>query len=360
MTNLYFQNPDDTNSHNLLEALLDASAMSDSGGGAYAFATKSGLELLLDDEVFISFVNRGSFDLIIGVDAITSIKALDKINQYIANAPTLSAKVLMATDGVIFHPKVSWFRRGNTGILVCGSGNLTDAGLRYNWESISISHLNQTEVNSVETSWNLFKQNSKNRLVDLNHPEVIRKARLNSKAKFRTKSKTKKSTITSTGNSVLIAEIPNNNKRFTQANFHKKTFVGFFGAHPGTQHRVVFYNVDCNGVLQHREIRPSVTSKSKNYRFELGALSGKSYPSVGRPIGVYIMIAVRTFKYSVLFPNDNGYTQMHSYLSKSAKKKGHQMLEVLTTEHALKAIWPESPLWKISLPEDEFFDPSLP
>lgn len=349
MTTLCFQDPDDNSSTYLLESLLTACAISDCGGGAFAFASASGLSLLLDDDEFIKFVNRGSFELIIGVDAITDVRAIDKVKERISAIPTLTAKVFLTpSGGPIFHPKISWFRRGRTGIVITGSGNLTGGGLRGNWEAFAINTLDHAQLCSVEDAWNSFKSFALHRLVDLDHPEVKRRAAINAKRPANLGKK--KPGIAVPTQQVLIAEIPDNNMRFTQANFHKKTFVGYFGAQPGVQHRVIFYNVNTSGALQAREVRPSVTSKSKNYRFELSALFGHTYPANGRPIGVYVKFATRTFIYCVLFPNDASYAVVAKYLLQHAIKKANQVLEVFCTVQDLKTVWPASPLWSASIP----------
>ncbi len=350
MTTVYFQDPDDNSGTYLLESLLNACELSDYGGGAYAFASASGLSLLLDDDEFIKFVNRGSFELIIGVDAITDIRAIEKVKERISAIPTLTAKVFLTpSGGPIFHPKISWFRRGNAGIVITGSGNLTDGGLRGNWEAFVVDTLDHAQLTSIQNAWDSFKASAPHRLVDLDHPEVQRRAAINAKRPANLGGK-KKPGITVATQQVLIAEIPDNNKRFTQANFHKKTFIGYFGAQPGAQHRVVFYSINTGGVPQAREVRPSVTSKSKNFRFELSALFGHTYPTSGRPIGVYVKISTRTFIYCVLFPNDTDYAVVAKYLQQHAIKKAKQVLEVFCTVQDLKTVWPASPLWSATIP----------
>ena len=62
---LNIQDPSYDKSKYLHEALISACVGKKIGGGAYAFASKDGIELLLEDENFKEFLKNGSFLLII-------------------------------------------------------------------------------------------------------------------------------------------------------------------------------------------------------------------------------------------------------------------------------------------------------
>src|SRR5690349_85331 len=120
---LYLQDPDAVGGATLLESLLDACSTATAGGGAFAWATGAGLRLLLEDPKFVAFTARGSFDLVIGVDAVTNQRSLDTLDA-LANAHSgLTGRVFLHDyRGVLFHPKYAWFKRAGGGTLVVGSG----------------------------------------------------------------------------------------------------------------------------------------------------------------------------------------------------------------------------------------------
>lgn len=63
---LYLQDPNDPKSAYLLEALLEACDGAISGGGAFAFASTQGVNLVLADKAFRKFSKNGNFELIVG------------------------------------------------------------------------------------------------------------------------------------------------------------------------------------------------------------------------------------------------------------------------------------------------------
>ena len=80
---LCIQDPSYSKSMYLHESILMACKDGVLGGGAYAFASQSGVELLFADEAFNKFMDAGSFYLIVGMDEITNIKTLKALQNYI-------------------------------------------------------------------------------------------------------------------------------------------------------------------------------------------------------------------------------------------------------------------------------------
>ena len=74
---LHFQDPYFSDSYTLHEALIQSCATSIQGKGAYAFASKSGIEILLKDSVFDSLLDRGEYFLIVGIDEITNLASIE-------------------------------------------------------------------------------------------------------------------------------------------------------------------------------------------------------------------------------------------------------------------------------------------
>ncbi len=67
------QDPTYANSAYLHEALISTCVNGVSGGGAYAFASKDGIELLIEDDNFKQFLRTGVYTLVVGMDDITNI-----------------------------------------------------------------------------------------------------------------------------------------------------------------------------------------------------------------------------------------------------------------------------------------------
>ena len=78
---LYIQDPSYTDSAYLHEALISSCVNGISGGGAYAFASKDGIELLIEDDNFKQFLKNGVFTLVIGMDDITNIYSVDTLKK---------------------------------------------------------------------------------------------------------------------------------------------------------------------------------------------------------------------------------------------------------------------------------------
>ena len=117
------------------------------------------------------------------------------------------------------------------------------------------------------------------------------------------------------GDIVLLAEIPKGSTRWNQANFDLDNFKKFFQLQPGTLRRVVLLPVSPDGTVGDPEVRPSVDVKSQNYRIELGLASGLDYPENGRPIGLFLRIGPRRFRYRLLMPDDAAYGDVQDFLA---------------------------------------------
>jgi hypothetical protein len=116
---------------------------------------------------------------------------------------------------------------------------------------------------------------------------------------------------------VLIAEIPKASDRWKQVNFDKDNFINFFGAKPDDNSLSIrLRHIDENGSLNDIEIRQCITVKSRNWRFELGAIGNMPYPRDGRPICVFIKISNSMFLYTLHLPSSPEYHDLKSYLDK--------------------------------------------
>ena len=134
--------------HNHLEALIDNMSYADEVWMSTAFLKSSGVELLIPTikkhikaQKPISIVAGQHFGLTDPEALLTLFdlfKPFPKANIYLD-------KALSNTE--IFHPKLFLFRKGNTGIILSGSANITAGGLKGNTE---VSLKVETTTNSSE------------------------------------------------------------------------------------------------------------------------------------------------------------------------------------------------------------------
>ena len=178
---LFIQDPSYKNSMYLHETLLSECVNSVKGGGAYAFATKDGINMLLTDENFKIFLTKGVYTLIVGTDDITNehaVNALIELKQKYGKHLVVKAYI-HKNKGSTFHPKFSWFQKKDGGSLVLGSGNLTQKGLRHNREAYSVIQHTTDEMEKVVAEWEEWYTHSAPFLFDIDDPIVMIRAKQN-------------------------------------------------------------------------------------------------------------------------------------------------------------------------------------
>jgi len=366
---LHIQDPSFIDSYTLHEALLNSSINSIRGGGAYAFITSGGVRLLLEDELFLNFLKKSTFQLVIGTDAITNEKALNKLEILEGSCPKLNVKAFYhKLNNITFHPKFCWFKKEKGGVVILGSGNLTEKGLRKNWEAFTIFEVSEKEIVEIESQWDKWIDHNNEYMKLISDPEVIQKAKTNKNISRKIKkdilpiidsiedipetdmlsedNEDLEAWQYGTDNIVLIAEIPRADTRWNQANFNKDTFINFFGATPGDNSlRILLRNIKDDGSLNDIEIRPSVTVKSRNFRFELEVAAGVNYPEKGRPIGVFVRISKRMFLYMLFLPTNSKYDELLLFLDQLHPPTEDRMRRCLTNITDLETNCPNLPIW---------------
>src|SRR5438445_5155107 len=106
---LFLQDRADPQAPSLHETILELCERATRGGGAFAFATRDGVDLLLKDQAFRAFATKSEFELIVGVDEITNVKALNALQEASTELPKLKVKVFYHNlAGSLFHPKFCW------------------------------------------------------------------------------------------------------------------------------------------------------------------------------------------------------------------------------------------------------------
>ena len=362
---IVFQDPSDANSTYLLESLFEACGSATKFAGAFAFASCAGVRLVTSGEAFAEIAKNHEIDLVVGVDGVTNIAALDALLHASRPFPKFRVRAFLnPRSDVIFHPKFCWTRKNGAGAVITGSGNLTEAGLLGNWEAYSYDNLDSSGMENIETCWSNWVERHDHCLLPLDDENVRERASQNTVMARQGDLPVLRSprsdyddatTVEPTTtiypldpSEVLVAEIPRSGNRWKQANFDNYNYEHFFGARVGQQRLVVFRHISQSGRLSpYEHSRPSVEVASQNYRFELDAASGLEYPRVfeGRPIGVFIRIATRTFLYHLLMPSNPEYQSVVKILNDRDSTSAIRR-ERMTAEE-LRILWPTSPFWKI-------------
>ena len=197
--------------------------------------------------------------------------------------------------------------------------NEQDSSLRKRATLLGDAIVQGAELADVRSAWGDWLDLNQDNLCELDDEVVIARARLNEAAERRHNEDEVEGAdvlpaAIPANNDALLAEIPRGNTRWNQANFDKQSFEQFFGLRPGERQRVVLFPVLPNGTVGEPEVRPSVDVKSRNFRIELGQAAGLAYPTAGRPIGVFLKLGTRRFRYSLLMPGHDDYAAVEAFL----------------------------------------------
>lgn len=345
---IHFQDPDDNDAPSTLEAILEACDSAKAGAAIFAFASRPGILLLFKDESFCKFLKRAQFELVVGIDSITNVAALELLKEYSGSFPNLTVSAFLHKRRVTFHPKFCWFTNSKGGQIVIGSGNLTPGGLSGNWEAFTRVELDAKGASAVAVQWQNWKALHSTELKPVDDPAVLERAKLNKAKVIQVPDAEEEplATAPESANSseVLVAEIPKAGDRWKQANFDLESFRHYFHLKPGTPRRVLLWHVEPTGSIGSAEIRQSVSVKSQNYRIELAAAGNQSYPAGGPPVAVFLRTGTRKFRYRLVMPNDPEFSAIRSVLSNRWAGKAGRMRRVTLSAKDLRVEWPGSPL----------------
>ena len=382
---LCLQDPQYINSKLLHEELLQKISISKNGIGIYAFASEAGIQLLLYDKVFSEFINKNRYTLIVGMDAITNVKAINKLIEakklYGDNLEVYA--FLHNTRNSTFHPKYSLFEADNTGSLIIGSGNLTENGLRRNREAFFVTDLDSSDLYEVQREIKGWLAANKENIRQIDDELVRKKAEENERMRNIQKGAAKQFGIIESNTTdevleesivesddapkvendnieddntlwrihkeskILIAEIPRSGNRWKQANFDRNTFENYFGATCGISgiYRILLRYINHSGVLGNIESRPGVSVSSQNYRFELDAAGGLAYPTNGSPIAIFAKVDTRTFIYELYMPNDDYYNNILNILDTTQPRVGDRKRRIIYNVDTLISVLPNLKIW---------------
>lgn len=385
---LYIQDPSFAGSKQLLDAILECCKSARSGAGAYAFVSADGIQLLIGDPEFRKFLERGQFQLIIGMDEITNTRSLAAIRHFTDRYPKLKVQAFLHnTSGSTFHPKFCWFDCGGFGYVIAGSGNLTQKGMQKNREAFELKEVSSDELEAVKEYWNAWLASVSGFLLSLDHEAVVQRAEENTR---RMQAMQPRRVRRAAGqhpagepgqpgqsvdpgaapaagedtepvyayvddelgswefdstSPVLISEIPRGDNRWNQANFDANTFRTYFESTPGVagQMALILRDVRPDGSLGEIRHRPPVSVASHNYRIELSVARGTAYPAKGRVLGVFVKLSSRTFLYSLIFPTDTDYPALQARLD-SIRRNINRLVRYQTTVQELQALAPSLPI----------------
>lgn len=345
---ILLQDPADERSPNVLESLLEACDGATDGGAVFAYASRAGISMLFKDKQFAKFLRRGTFDLVVGLDSITNEASINQLRDEEKRYPKLVVRAFLHNRKVTFHPKFAWFRTPIGGASIVGSGNLTPGGLAGNWEAFTRVELGLNGAASVAEEWKRWKYRHANELRKTTDPEALARAKKNKYNVIDVPEAVEDPLVAplppTNFEDVLVAELPKGGPRWGQANFDYDTFTGFFDLHPAETRRVLLWHVNSQGIPGPIEIRPSVSVKSRNYRFELDAAHGLAYPDNGRPIVMFRGTGPRRFRYQLLMPDTPGFSQASQILQNRWKGPSRKMRRITISSADLKREWPNSPL----------------
>jgi hypothetical protein len=363
------QDPTEAQGARLLESLADAFHDAKRIAGAFAYVSSRGVSLLANNDAFRAAAAMHTVDLVVGLDAVTNEEALNSLEAVSNEFQNVTIRAFVNPEpGRTFHPKFCWTeKRGGTGQLVVGSGNLTERGLLGNWEAYTSQPLDHIGLVAVTSAWDTWVARQRSHLLPLDDEEVRRRAKANRIMAIEgdlptlvvppSAEEPEPLAITNSAE-VLVAEIPSGNTRWNQANFHKKDYFDYFGVQPGKRSLYVFRQVKADGTTGGSEQgRPPVTVRSQNYRFELGAAAGLVYPTDGPPIGVFIRMAPYTFYYRLIMPDDPQFRTVQDILQRHAGspviayrrdgKTAFRMRSVRMAAADLRSAWPAAPFWSL-------------
>lgn len=356
--NFYIQDPYSQNPHYLIEAIIEQLRFPEtlSWECLFAFATRSGIECLLDDSDVKGFLRRGNTKLVIGIDAITDADALEKLRKMEVEYENFNVKVFCKQMQGIFHPKIAFFARDDgKQVMIVGSGNLTSGGLKGNIEAYSVFICEPHEKVDFEDIRRFFEIHSDSlRKIDAEILDLARQNRvLRRKRKIIEEVELEepyeekeeiKIVPTKENSRILIAEVPRAGTRWHQVHFNLDVNKQFFRVRPNSSERAYLFEKISPTQIGPEEVRPVVFSSSnRNIRIEFAPRRNEPYPLDGRPTLIIKEVGTRIFYYVLLIPGEDGYREMVNFLD-THQSIGKGLRRSITTYDELMVVWKTCPL----------------
>lgn len=348
---LFLQDPTSLTAIRLLDILKEHFKEADEIYCAFAFVTAKGASMLFEQEEDVNkSLKKAKVHLLVGMDAITDTKAIKKLSELCFEFKNFKVDVFLPRAGGIFHPKFSWVKKGKTGIVIAGSGNLTTGGLQNNYEAFTVSEAAQGEISILKKSWKKFLTHNKDSLFSLDAEEVLEAAKQNAKLK-----KVAKATRKSVGKKEHIVVLPKRDsavfiEELTKGRGNKQRDVGTWAADNYFEETPPLFltHVDDIGVCGSTEMRKIIPKGSSNFAIDLNASQGIESEEGKMPIVIFIRTQPRTYLYHIIQHGSAHYKTIHTYLENNGIKKAKAWrLEKALSAKELKAIWPQAPFWSL-------------
>ena len=307
-------------------------------------------------------VNGGVVDLLVGLDAITNRRALERLQQLEGLHNFFRPRVFWNEVAALFHPKISDFTYADgSHRLIVGSGNLTPGGLMNNIEGytvISANHGEHIDLSALDE----FLQRHTHAIRPIDD-EVLERADQNLIRRINRGPQAGRLTLTpprrarrpvrlvpggdegraAVVDRILIAQVPAAGARWSQAHFNGDVVQQYFRIADFETQRAYLTQVRQDGTRSDVEVRQCVYSQAnRNHRIEFGAATGLQYPA-GRPVLVLRERQLRVFDYMLLLPNSEGYAEVMG-LSNALPSIGRGVRRGITDANALENAWGECPL----------------
>ena len=286
------QDPTHADTTYLYEAILTAAVEANSWRGVYAFASRDGVDHLIEDPIVRGYMRSGGeIDLLVGIDAVTNRATLDRLREVEQRNDRFRPKVFWNSSTGLFHPKISDFTyEDGRRTLIVGSGNLTPGGLMNNFEGYTIVSVDGTEELDVSALDEFLARHAGNiRSID---DEALERAARNLVRPIQNARRTRavaalglpraaapRRAIVRGFDHVLIARVPRAGGRWAQVHFNADVVRDFFRITDHHTQRVYLTQVAGNGDRGELEVRTCVFSQiNRNHKIEIRAASGETIP----------------------------------------------------------------------------------
>lgn len=349
---LILQDPNALAPNLLLDELEKHFKDADSICCAFAFVTARGINLLFEQDEIKANLKNAKIHLIIGMDAITDTKAIEKLSDLCTEHKNFSVQVFLPRSGGIFHPKFSWIKKGKTGVVITGSGNLTNGGLKNNFEAFSVTQIDQQTIKVIENIWEKFLADNPESLFALDTKEVKDAAQQNTSFKKTIKKIRKEigkkdfsDAIPKKGGAVFIEEL-------TKGRGGKQRDVGKWAAENffGRNQKLFLTHIDEKGQRADEETRRISDKSSSNWALDLDASKGLEPTNGHMPIAVFVRASPQNFFYHIVSEKSKHYKAVSSYLNKAVgimpAGRAKRLKEEISIQK-LQKIWPTAPFWNI-------------
>lgn len=356
----HMQDPSDPETRYLYEAIIAAAADATTWRGMYAFASRGGVNQLVEDPVVQRFMERGGVvDLVVGIDAVTNVAALERMQELADRHPEFKPRVFWNPTSGLFHPKISHFGYSDgAGRLIVGSGNLTPGGLMHNFEGYSVVSSVAEEVLDLSSLDAFLERHARDirpidqQALDRAALNVIRAVAGTTRPRLPPVPGGRRPSVSAIApraaaavlNQVLIAQIPAAGGRWAQVHFNGVVIARYFRLTNLDVQRVYLTQVRQDGSRGDEEVRPCVFSTTnRNHKIEIGAARGLVYPDAHRPLLIFRERQVRVFDYMLLMPGQPGHAQVAALLT-PLPSIGRGTHRSITNLNDLAAVWPDCPL----------------